>query len=110
MTDNPGRNDGNTEFGYGHIGSRVLMWLGLALLVAGLMGHVRAAQAIGGTFVAYRDHMLGFTGLTVISGTIIALLGRRFWKGRHDVTLLILGVVQALLGVFVYIGRFGVHG
>jgi len=91
-------------------GSCTLTWLGLALLVAGLMGHLFAAQAIGGTFLAYRDHMIGFTALTVISGVIIALLGRRFWKGRHDITLLTLGVVQALVGVFVYIMRFSVHG
>jgi hypothetical protein len=75
-----------------------------------LLGHLLAAQAIGGTYIAYRDHIVGFVGLTFVSGLIIAGLGWRFWKGRPDITLLILGVVQALLGLLVYIERFSVHG
>ena len=35
-------------------------WLGAILLGLGLLGHLLAARAIGGTFVAYRDHILGF--------------------------------------------------
>jgi uncharacterized membrane protein (UPF0136 family) len=84
--------------------------LGVLLLAAGLLGHLLAARAIGGSYVAYRDHIFGFVLLTVVSGAIIALLGSRFWRGRRDVTLLTLGVVQALLGVFVYVERFHVHG
>ena len=41
---------------------------------------------------------------------IIAGLGWRFWKGRHDITLLIIGAVQALFGIVIYINRFDVHG
>ena len=74
------------------------------------MGHVLAAQAIGGTRLAYRDHLLGFAGLTVVAGAIIAGLGWRFWKGRRDITVFILGAVQAIIGVIVYIQRFSVHG
>jgi hypothetical protein len=85
-------------------------WSGLTLLVAGLIGHLLAAHAIGGTFVAYRDHVLGFVLLTIVSGALLALFGRRFWRGRHEVTLLWLGVVQAVIGVLVYIERFSVHG
>ncbi|HEY2067331.1 MAG TPA: hypothetical protein VGG84_15355 [Gemmatimonadaceae bacterium] len=91
-------------------GSRRWAWLGAILLAVGLLGHLLAAQAIGGTYVAYRDHIVGFVGLTFVSGLIIAGLGWRFWKGRHDITLLILGAVQALLGLLVYIERFSVHG
>jgi hypothetical protein len=90
--------------------SRRWAGLGAILLVLGLLGHLLAAQAIGGTYIAYRDHIVGFVGLTFVSGLIIAGLGWRFWKGRHDITLLILGVVQALLGLLVYIERFRVHG
>lgn len=90
--------------------NRTLLWLGVILLFAGLLGHFLAARAIGGSYIAYRDHIGGFVGLTLVSGAIIALVGRRFWKGRNDITLLILGVVQALLGLFVYIERFKVHG
>ena len=86
------------------------MWLGVILLVLGFLGHFFAARAIGGTYIAYRDHMVGFFGLTIISGAIIAGLGWQFWKGRPDITLLILGAVQALFGLFVYIERFHVHG
>ena len=84
--------------------------LGLVLVVAGLAGHLFAARAIGGTYVAYRDHIRGFVGIAVITGGIIALAGWRFWRGRWDVTVLIFGVLQALFGLFVYIERFGAHG
>jgi hypothetical protein len=83
---------------------------GLALLFGGFMGHVLAAQAIGGTRLAYRDHLLGFVGLTLVAGAIIAALGSRFWKGRRDITVFILGAVQAIIGLLVYIQRFSVHG
>jgi hypothetical protein len=46
--------------------------------------------------------VLGFVGLSLVSGAIIALLGWRFWKGRHDISLLILGALQALIGLLVY--------
>lgn len=91
-------------------GRRIRLGLGLLFLGAGFLGHFLAAQAIGGSYVAYRDHMLGFVGLTLVTGAIIAGLGWRFWRGRHDITLLSLGILQALIGLFVYIERFTVHG
>jgi hypothetical protein len=91
-------------------GRRTRISLGLALLIVGFLGHFFAARAIGGNYIAYRDHMLGFVGLTLVSGVIVALLGIKFWKGRFDISVLIVGVVQALFGIFVYIGRFSVHG
>ena len=60
--------------------------------------------------MAYRDHIGGFVGITLVSGAIIAGLGWRFWKGRNDVTVLLLGVLQTLIGILVYIQRFHVHG
>lgn len=90
--------------------SRPLMWPGLVLLLAGFMGHVLAARAIGGTHMAYRDHLAGFFGLTVISAAIFAGIGWRFWKGRNDITIFAIGAVQAVIGLLVYIQRFSVHG
>jgi hypothetical protein len=85
-------------------------WLGVVLLVVGFLGHYFAARAIGGSYIAFRDHILGFFLILLVTGAIIALIGWRFWKGRRDITLLIIGIVQALFGIWVYIGRFNVHG
>jgi hypothetical protein len=87
-----------------------LVLLGVILLGLGLLLHLLSARAIGGSYVAYRDHILGFVGLTLASGAVIAALGWRFWKGRRDITLLILGAMQTIIGVLVYINRFSVHG
>ena len=84
--------------------------VGLACLTAGLLGHVLAAQAIGGSYLAYRDHLLGFVGLTVVSGAVLVLIGWRFWRGRPERTVLVLGVVQLFFGVVAYVMRFSVHG
>lgn len=88
--------------------NRTWMVLGLVLLVAGFFGHFFAARGIGGSYVAYRDHIVGFTILTVASLIIVGLLGWRFWKGRRDVTILTVGVIQAILGLVIYIERFHV--
>ena len=85
-------------------------WLGVLLIVVGFLGHYFAARAIGGSYIAYRDHIFGFVAILLVTGAIIAGLGWRFWKGRRDVTLLIIGVVQALFGIWIYINRFSVHG
>ena len=86
------------------------IWLGVVLLVVGFLGHFFAARAIGGSYIAYRDHIFGFFAILLVTGAIIAGLGWRFWKGRRDITVLIIGVVQALFGIWVYIERFSVHG
>ena len=90
--------------------SRRRAWLGALLIVIGLLGHLFAARAIGGSYVAFRDHIFGFFLILLVSGALVAGLGWRFWKGRHDITLLIVGVVQALFGAVVYVQRFHVHG
>ena len=58
--------------------------------------------------IAYRDHIFGFTLLTLVTGLVIFGLGRRFWRGRTDISVLTLGVVQAIIGVVIYIERFHV--
>ena len=87
-------------------GSRLRSWIGVMLLLGGLLGHLLAAQAIGGYYGAYRDHIAGFTGFALLTGFVVALLGRRFWRGRTDITLLTIGVVQAIFGCIVYLLRF----
>jgi len=82
---------------------RLRSWLGVILLGVGLLGHLLAAHASGGSAMAYRHHIVGFVGLSLVSGALIAGLGWRVWRGRHDITLLILGALQALLGIVVYI-------
>lgn len=89
---------------------RTQIWLGVILLGLGFLGHYFAARAIGGSYVAFRDHIFGFFLILLVSGAIVAGLGWRFWKGRHDITLLIIGALQALFGLLVYINRFSVHG
>jgi hypothetical protein len=86
------------------------IWAGVMLTLVGFLGHYFAARAIGGSYVAFRDHIGGFFLILVVTGAIIAGLGWKFWRGRTDITLLIIGIVQALFGIFVYVNRFGVHG
>ena len=76
-------------------------WLGTMLLLVGLVGHVIAAHAMGGSRIAYVHHIGGFVGIAVVTGIIIVALGRLFWRGRRDITFLILGAVQALIGLLV---------
>jgi uncharacterized membrane protein (UPF0136 family) len=88
--------------------NRNWIWLGVLLTVVGFLGHFFAARAIGGSYVAFRDHIAGFFLILVVTGAIIAGLGWRFWKGRKDITVLIIGVVQALFGIAIYMMRFHV--
>ena len=87
-------------------GRRSATWLGAILLAAGGVGHLLAARAIGGSYIAYRDHIVGFVGLSVVFGGVLAALGSRYWRGRGDLTLLMLGVSQAIIGAVIYSLRF----
>lgn len=78
--------------------------LATILLVLGLIGHLYAAYASGGSSVAYGHHVFGFFLILVVTGAIIAALGWRFWRSRPDITVLIVGVVQALFGLLVAVG------
>ena len=73
----------------------------LLLLGLGLLGHLYAAHVIGGSLVAYTHHVLGFVLILVVTGAVIAGLGRLFWRSRQALTLLAIGVVQAVLGLWV---------
>ena len=85
--------------------NRSWIWLGVLLTAVGFFGHFFAARAFG-TYIYYRDHIAGFFLILVVTGAIIAGLGWRLWKGRHDITILIIGVVQALFGIAIYMMRF----
>jgi len=83
--------------------SRLRIWGGILLLVLGLIGHLYAAYAIGGSTIAYTHHVLGFFLILAVTGAIIAGLGWRFWRSRPDITVLTIGAVQALFGLLVAI-------
>jgi hypothetical protein len=83
-------------------------WLGVLLIAVGFLGHFFAARAIG-TYIYYRDHIFGFFLILLVTGSIIALLGWRFWRDRKDITVLIIGVVQAVFGIWIYTMRFNIH-
>ena len=80
------------------------------LLAIGFFAHFFAARAIGGSYIAFRDHIGGFFLILVVTGAVIAGLAWRFWKTRRDAMLITISAVQALLGIVVYINRFSVHG
>jgi uncharacterized membrane protein len=84
--------------------------LGWVFLALGLLGHVLAARAIGGTPLAFRDHIAGFVILSLVSFAIIGGLGWKFWRGRRDTTVLAVGALQAILGFVIYLQRFTMHG
>jgi hypothetical protein len=92
-----------------HRQNPALIWLGVLLAIVGFCGHFFAARAIGGTYIDFRDHIFGFFLILVVTGSIIALLERFFWRGRRDVTILSIGAVQALVGFVIYLNRFNIH-
>lgn len=81
------------------------MWRGLfALLLAlGLLCHLLAARAMGGSRQAYQHHVFGFLLILVVTGVIIAALGRWLWRDRPHITWLIVGAVQAVFGLIIYL-------
>jgi hypothetical protein len=58
---------------------------------------------MGGSALAYEHHALGFLLILAVTGALTAGLSWFLWKGRHDITLLIIGAIQAGLGIAVYI-------
>jgi len=80
---------------------RLLLPITLLLLALGLLGHLYAAHAMGGSRVAYTHHVLGFVLILLVTGGILAGLGWRFWRDRSALTLLAIGVVQVLFGIWI---------
>lgn len=77
-----------------------------ALLALGLLGHLLAAHAIGGSRQAYGHHVFGFLLILVVTGAVIAALGRWLWRDRPHITWIVVGAVQALFGLIIYLDRF----
>ena len=82
--------------------ARIRLWLGVLLLAAGLLFHLLAANAEGGRAIHYRHHVLGFVLLTAAASFLVVGLGRFFWRGRHDFTVLVVGALQTILGIWVF--------
>ena len=80
---------------------RLPFWSGVVLLALGLVGHLYAAHAIGGSRVAYTHHVLGFAFILLVTGGIIAAVSRQLWPSRMELTMLVIGAVQALIGLLV---------
>jgi uncharacterized membrane protein HdeD (DUF308 family) len=80
---------------------RLLRSSALLLLGIGLLSHLYAAHAIGGSRVAYTHHVLGFVLILLVTGGVLAGLAWRFWRTRSALTLLAIGVIQALFGLWV---------
>lgn len=89
---------------------RLLRSSALLLLVLGLLGHLYAAHAIGGSRMAYTHHLVGFALILLVTGGIIAALGWRFARSRSAFTLLVIGAVQALFGLWVAAEPFRAAG
>jgi hypothetical protein len=83
------------------IASRRRLSIGVMLLVVGLLGHLVSAYTIRANPRAFPDHLEGFFGIAVATGIIIMGLGWLFWRGRHDITWLVFGAVQAIAGIAV---------
>lgn len=81
--------------------SRLLLWSGVLLAWVGLLGHLYAAHATGGSGTDYTHHVLGFLLILVVTGGILAGLGWRFWRSRWALTIFAIGLVQAILGLMV---------
>lgn len=80
---------------------RLLRASALLLLGLGLLGHLYAAHAIGGSRVAYTHHVLGFALILLVTGGVLWGLGWLFWRTHSALTLLAIGVVQALFGLWI---------
>ena len=82
--------------------AKLRIWLGVLLLAAGLLFHLLAANAEGGRAIHYRHHVLGFLLLTAAASLLVVGVGRFLWRGRHDLTVLVVGALQTILGVWVF--------
>ena len=83
-------------------GGPIRIVLPAILLTIGLLGHLLAADAEGGRALHYRHHILGFVILLVASAVVVGVLGHFFWRGRRNVSILIVAAAQALFGLVIY--------
>jgi hypothetical protein len=74
----------------------------LILLAVGLLGHVLAAAAMGGSLTPYVHHILGFFIILIVTGAVIWALGRLLWRNHPEITAIAIAAVQAILGLLVY--------
>ena len=81
---------------------RRVRWLVAVLLAIGLLGHLLAARALGGSRIAYVHHALGVLLIAAVTGAVIAGLGGLLWRGRPRLTALVIAVVQAVLGLWIW--------
>lgn len=82
---------------------RQIQAVAILFFAIGLSGHLAAANVEGGHAIHYRHHITGFVILSLGCGVIVAFLGRRLWKLRSDIILLIVGILQTILGWWVYV-------
>jgi heme/copper-type cytochrome/quinol oxidase subunit 4 len=87
---------------------RVPVWWGIGLLGVGLVFQLLAAGATKGGFAAYRNHVVGFVLLTLVTVVAMVFVGRRYWRGRVDLWLFTLGALQAVVGALTWVIRFHV--
>ena len=83
----------------------------ILLLIVGLLGHVLAADAEDIGSLAYRHHIFGFFFILAVTGSIVALIGRRFWKDRPHITWFVISALQAVFGILIYAAElYKIHG
>ena len=69
----------------------------------------RVERGAAGTLAAQsRGRVHPVTGRASKLAPVIAVLGLWHWRDRPDVTWLVVGAVQALFGLYVYLERFHV--
>jgi hypothetical protein len=73
----------------------------LLLMLVGLGGHLYAAHAIGGSGTAYLHHVGGFVVILLVTGGVLAAPGKRRWRRWWPAVLITIGVLQAVLGVWI---------
>jgi len=77
--------------------------VGIALLLLGLGGHLASAYVIRALPHAFAHHIEGFLLLTMATALVLLALGWFFWRGRHDITLLLLGISQFVAGWAIFV-------
>lgn len=80
-----------------------LVFIAVLFVIAIVMRFVTVAAMGGSANDFSKVFLVGFVGVSVVWGAFFALLGHFFWRGRHDITLLILATFSALTGTGEYV-------